>query len=199
MADFLLARAELLDREKHALRELLARGSVDAIAWRVGRLVARLESSRGRDAVAVEALRLLDSPANLAPFAERLLSEDVLPGPYIERVLERSGHACARALWSARIASARIASVPAGRERRGRFVSWIRAIGPSARDVLRAALVRLSPHAETGRHADVVEDLLLALPVRCDDNLLASVARFAKSPVPRVRELALATVARALG
>jgi len=193
LADFLLARAELLDREKHALRELLVRGSADAIAWRVARLMARLESSRGKDAVAAEVLRLLDTPANLLPFAERLLSEDVLPGPYIERVLQRAGHQCARALWSARVSR-----ISAGPTRRERFVSWMLAIGPGGRDVLRAALVKLTPHADTGRHAELVEDVLLALPVRCDDDLLADAARFAKSPVPRVRELVLAAIARAL-
>ena len=194
LADFLLARSELLDREKHALRELLLRGSADAIAWRVARLIARVESSRGRDTVAAEVLRLLETPANLGPFAERLLSEDVLPGPYIERVLQRAGHECARALWSARISSGGSASA----ERRGRFVSWMLAIGPGARGVLRAALVKLGPHAGTGRHAEIVEDLLLALPPGCDDDVLAGVARFASSPVPRVRELALAAIARAL-
>lgn len=194
LADFLLARSELLDREKHALGELLLRGSADAIAWRVARLIARVESSRGRDTVASEVLRLLDTPANLAPFAERLLSEDVLPGPYIERVLLRAGHECARALWSARVSGG-----AAGAERRGRFVSWMLAIGPGARDLLRAALAKLAPHAGTVRHVEVVEDVLLSLPARCDDDLLAAVASFAKSPVPRIRELALAAIARALG
>ncbi|MBX3225440.1 MAG: serine/threonine protein kinase [Labilithrix sp.] len=193
LADFLLARGELLDRERHALRELLLWGTTDEIARRVARLVARLEASGGRDTVAADTLSLLDKAANLAPFAERLLSEDVLPGPYVERVLWRSGHACARALWSARIAGGE-----SGPERRGRFVSWMLAIGPGARDVLRAGLVKLAQHAETGRHADVVEDVLLALPTRCDDELLAAAATFAKSPVPRVRELALAAVARSL-
>ncbi len=194
LADFLLARAELLDREKHALGELLLRGSADAIAWRAARLIARVESSRGRDTVAAEVLRLLDSPANLASFAERLLSEDVLPGPYIERVLQRAGRECARALWSARVSR----RAP-GRERRGRFVSWMLAIGPGARDVLRAALIKLAPHATTTRHADIIEDVLLALPARCDDELLSAVARFARSPARRVAELALAAIARALG
>ncbi|MBX3199718.1 MAG: protein kinase [Labilithrix sp.] len=193
LADFIRARAELLDREKHALGELLLWGTPDAVAARVAKLVGRLEASRGRDVVAAETLRLLDEAVNLVPFAERLLSEDVLPGPYIERVLERSGQASARALWAARISPG--VDSPA---RRRRFVSWLVALGPSARDVLRAGLVKLSPHAETGRHADVVEDVLIALPARCDGDLLAAAARFAKSPVPRVRELALAAVARSL-
>ena len=193
LADFIRARAELLDREKHALGELLLWGTPDAVASRVAKLVGRLEASRGRDVVAVETLRLLDEAVNLVPFAERLLSEDVLPGPYIERVLRRSGQASARALWAARISPG-----VDGPARRRRFVSWLVALGPSARDVLRAGLVKLSPHAETGRHADVVEDVLLALPARCDGDLLVAAAGFAKSPVPRVRELALAAVARSL-
>lgn len=193
LADFLQARAELLDRERYALSELLLRGSADAIAWRVARLVARVESSHGRDAVALETLRLLDSPESLEPFAQRLLSEDVLPGPYVERVLTRGGDACARALWSVRIAPGN-----ASRERRARFVSWMLAIGPGARDVLLAALAKLAPDAAIGRHAAVTEDVLLTLPSRCDDDLLAAVAQFAKSPAPRVRELALAAMARAL-
>jgi serine/threonine-protein kinase len=193
LADFLQARAELLERERHALHELLERGSADAIAWRVSKLVGRVESSGGRDTVAVETLRLLDAPENLAPFAQRLLAEDVLPGPYVERVLVRAGHACARALWSARILPKN-----ATPERRARFVSWMLAIGPGAYDVLRAALAKLAPYADTERHATVIEDVLLALPARCDDDLLAFVACFAKSPVARVRELTLSTIARAL-
>jgi len=138
-------------------------------------------------------LRLFDTPANLLPFAERRLSEDVLPGPSIERVLQRAGRPCARALWSARASR-----ISAGPRRRERFVSWMLAIGPGGRDVLRAALVRLTPHADTGRHSEIVEDVLLALPVRCDDVVVADAARFAESPVPRVRELVLAAIARAL-
>jgi hypothetical protein len=109
-------------------------------------------------------------------------------------VLARSGHVCARALWTARVSPA-----TASQERRGRFVSWMLAIGPSARDVLRAGLAKLAAHAGNVRHADMIEDVLLALPARCDDDLLAAVARFARSPVPRIRELALAAIARALG
>ncbi|HVJ92614.1 MAG TPA: protein kinase [Labilithrix sp.] len=187
------ASIALLEREKQALAELLDHGLADAVASRVAGLLARLESSRGRDTIAAETLRLLDEPGRLEPFGECLLSEDVLPGPYIERMLERCGQRCARALWAARVSP-----TPASPQRRGRFVAWMLAIGPSAVDVLRVGLAKLSPHAATWRHADLVEDVLLALPSRCDDELLAVVAYFAKSPVPRVRELALAAIARAL-
>jgi hypothetical protein len=193
LADFPKARAELLERERHALHELLQRPSADAIAWRVSKLIACVESSGGRDTVAVETLRLLDAPENVAPFAQRLLSEDVLPGPYVERVLVRAGHACARALWSAR-------RLPknATTKRRARFVSWMLTIGPGAYDVLRAALAKLALSADTECHATVIEDVLLALVARCDDDLLAFVACFAKWPFARVRELTLSTIARAL-
>jgi hypothetical protein len=47
-------------------------------------------------------------------------------------------------------------------------------------------------------HADLAEDVLLALPARGDDTIDDAVSRFATSSSNRVRELALAVVARAL-
>lgn len=189
-ADFLCARSELLEREKHALLELLRHGSAIAIAWRVARLTARVESSRGSDTVALETLLLLDTPDDLAPFAERLLSEDILVGPYVERILGHS--ACARALWTVRLAARNISRV-----HRARFVGWMLAMGPVAREVLVDALVMFAPDPATSRHSDALEDVLSALPVSCDDVLLASVRPFTRSPIARVRELARSAIARA--
>jgi serine/threonine-protein kinase len=193
MEDFLRARAELADREKHALGELLLRGSVDAVAWRVAQLLTRVESSSGRDSVATETLRVLDAPASLASFAERLLAHDARSPTDVARVLGRGGAGSARALWAARIS-------PSGAEpaHRARFVSWMRALGPAAREVLGAALVKLAPHAETTTFVTVIEDVLFSLPERCDDELLDLALAFAKSPSRRVRELTLATLERTI-
>jgi eukaryotic-like serine/threonine-protein kinase len=190
--EFSAAHTFVGDPEKDAFADLLANGSIDAIAARVARISARVEASKGRDRKALGTLALLDDPELLQPFAHRLLSEDVMPSPYLERMLVRSGKAIARALWSARVTH------HGTRERRARFVAWLTAVGPAARDVLRAGLNKLVPHAETGKHADMIEDVLLSLPMRCDDDIAELVAVFARSPNARVRELAIATLARAL-
>ncbi len=184
--EFLAAHARTTDAEYVALDELLATGAVDAIAARVARIAAR------RDKRAQHALVLLEDATRLRPFAEGLLSEEVLPSPYLERMLQRSGRAMARALWSARVTK------HATRERRARFVVWMTALGPAARDILKAGLVKLVPHAATSRHADVAEDVLLSLPLRCEDDILELVGAFARSPDARVRELAIAALARSL-
>ena len=72
------------------------------------------------------------------------------------------------------------------------------AIGPGARDIIRAALTTLAPYAAAGHYATIAEDVLLALPARCDDELLAAVAPFASSPARRIRELTLSAIARAV-
>lgn len=199
LADFLRARAELLDREQHALTELLQRGSAEAVAWRVARLIARAESSRGRDTVAVETLALLDTPTHLQALAERLLSEDVASTPNIERMIQRASRSFVRSLWSARIA-APDRSEDAGRDeaRRARFVTWMKLGGDAALDLLRMALMKLVPHAESGHYLELIEDVLLALPAKCDDDVVSLVAPFASSPSDRVRIQAHAIMVRAL-
>ena len=97
VAQFLAARDTAVDPEKRALGVLLERGDVDEIAARVMRLMSRVDSSSAR------ALTLLDDPSLLAPLAESLLADFVMPTPYIERMLSRAGLAAARALWAARI------------------------------------------------------------------------------------------------
>jgi hypothetical protein len=65
-------------------------------------------------------------------------------------------------------AAASAPTCPIDARRRERFVSWMLVIGTGARDVLRAA------------------------------DLLTAVGCFVHSPVPRVRELALAAIGRSL-
>ncbi len=182
--DWVFRRLELLEREKAALLELLRHGSPTAIAWRMARLSAR------RDTVAMETLQLLDDADLLVPFAERLLCEDILVGPYVERVLAHP--ACGRALWKARLLAENISRV-----HRARFVGWMLAMGAVAREVLLDALVALGPDAATSRRSDVIEDVLLTLPVTCDKVFLTLIGRFAHSPIARVRELTRAAIARA--
>lgn len=199
LADFLRARAELLDREQHALTELLQRGSAEAVAWRVARLIARAESSRGRDTVAVETLALLDTPTHLQALAERLLIEDVACTPNIERMIQRASRSFVQSLWTARIAVAdRSENVGRDEARRARFVMWMKLGGDAAVDLLRMALTKLVPHAESGHHLELIEDVLLALPAKCDDELVSLVAPFASSPSDRVRIQAHAIMVRAL-
>src|SRR5205085_11791590 len=124
-------------------------GKVDESAAHAARLIARLDSSGGRDATANEALALLNEPKALAAIAERLLSEDIVPGPNLDRLLRRAGVAAARALWSARVAQESTI------ERRARFVTWLIATGPGIRPVLFSALKRLPPACEVQAHADL--------------------------------------------
>jgi hypothetical protein len=86
------------------------------------------------------------------------------------------------------------------------------AMRPVAREVLVEAFVMLRPHAATSSQIDVMEDVLLTLPVNCDKVLLTLITRFAHSPIrpfgfgiearkerriARVRELTLSAIARA--
>jgi serine/threonine-protein kinase len=178
VAQFLVARDSAVDGEKRALAGLLERGDADEIAARVMRLVSRDDSASAR------ALALLDDPTRLAPLAEALLADFVLPTPYIERMLARAGLAMARALWAARIRR------PATEARRMRFVGWLRAIGRPADELLRVALSQLARRAPSQGQTECTEDVLLALPRELDARLAVAVEPFLSSPSPRLRELA---------
>jgi len=179
VGDFLDAR-EVVDAERTHLAALLERGDIDEVAVRVMRLTAQGGSPAAR------ALSLLGEPTRLAPIAERLLGEDVIPTPYIERMFVHGGFAFARALWAARIRR------PADDERRMRFVTWIRLIGRPAHDLLHVALVQLAARTPTQNQSECTEDVLLALPRMLDDGLRAAVKPFVASPLPRIRQLAAA-------
>jgi serine/threonine-protein kinase len=184
VARFLAARIEVVDGEKRALAQLLSGGDVEAITARVMRLLAR------NDEAALRALALLDDASELATFAEALLASDILDAPYVERTLARGGLAAARALWAARI---RRPPTPA---RRMRFVGWLRVIGRPGEAVLREALLTLSRRAPSQGQAGCAEDLLLALPRTLDARLTAAARPFCAASSPRVRELAVAAIAR---
>jgi eukaryotic-like serine/threonine-protein kinase len=182
--EFLAARESVVDPEKRALAGLLERGEVEEIALRVVRLASR------NDASAARALALLDDPSHLAPLAEALLAEAVLPTPYVERMLRRGGVVVARALWAARIHR------PSTRARRLRFVSWLRVIGPPAEDLLASALGQLAGGEPSRGRVECTEDLLLALPRTLDARLGLAVAPFLDSRSTRLRDLAIASTAR---
>ncbi len=190
VAEFLAAHAVISNREKRTLAGHLASGMVDESVAQVARLLARVETTRGRDATASEALAVLDDPKALAPFAERLLAEDIVPGPYLDRMLRRAGLAAARALWSARV------STPPSHERRARFVTWMRAVGDGAHAVLLVALARLAPQGGGQKHPELTEDVLLSVPPVLDAALASAIAPFVASPVPRVRDRARAALDR---
>lgn len=190
VAEFLAAHALVTNREKATLAGLLASGKIDESVAHAARLLARVEASNGRDVTATEALSVLDDPKAIAPLAERLLGEDVVPGPYLDRVLRRAGLAAARALWSARVAA------PATNERRARFVTWLATVGVAGRPLLIAALSRLAPQRAVQKHADLAEDMLLAIPPGSDDALATAIVPFAASPAARVRARAHALLER---
>jgi hypothetical protein len=173
-----------LDRERRSLADLVATASVDDVAARVVRLLG----ARATDAAADRALELLDDPAALAPLAERLLAEEVALSPYVESMLERAGTALAHALWSARIGP------PPTVVRRRRFISWLVLLGAKARPLLVAGLRRLAPASDA--YADLVEDVLLALPSSRDRELADLADPFLHASRRRTRELAQSAVSR---
>lgn len=190
VAEFLAAHAVITNREKQTLAGLLASGKIDECVSHVARLLARVDTTNGRDATANDALSLLDDPKALAAITDRLLAEDVVPGPYLDRMLRRAGLAAARALWSARV------SAPPSNDRRARFVTWMTTVGDGARPVLLIALARLAPERGMQKHPDLAEDMLLTVPVGDDAAVGVAVAPFLSSPVPRVRNLAHAALDR---
>jgi hypothetical protein len=162
----------------------LEQGDVDEIAAQVSRLMTK------SDAASVRALALLDDPSQLAPMAESLLAQAILPTPYVERMLYRAGLSAARALWAARIRR------PATDARRMRFVSWLLAIGRPAHELLRVALRQLARREPTAGQIECAEDVFLALPRSLDTSLALAVEPFLASTSPRLRELAAAATAR---
>jgi len=190
VGEFLAAHSIITSGEKRTLAALLASGNVEASAAHAARLLARIEATNGNDNSAVDAITLLDDPKALTPIADRLLSEDIVPGPYLDRVLRHAGLAAARALWSARI------SQRPSHERRARFVTWLGATGEECRAMLLLALSRLSPEGGVQMHPELAEDVLLAIPQGADQALAIAVKPFTISPAPRVRDLARAAVDR---
>ena len=182
--EFLAVRDVVDTAERRALAVLLQRGDVDEIAARVMRLASR------SDVASQRALTLLDDASQLAPLAESLLAESVLPTPYIERLLVRSGLAGARALWAARIHR------PATNARRMQFVGWLRAIGQPGHAVVRITLGKLARREPSPGQLECVEDLLLTLPRVVHPQLAAAVEPFLASPSLRVRELAAGVTSR---
>jgi hypothetical protein len=184
VAEFLAAHAVVTNREKKTLAALLASGNVEESVAHAARLLSRLDATGGKDATAHDALALLDDPKALGPMAARLLDEDIVPGPYLDRVLRRAANAIAHALWSAR------REMGATHERRARFVSWLSTIGDGARPMLVMGLARLVPAQGQQEDPDLAEDLLLAIPAGGDAALAHAVAPFTESPAPRVSDLA---------
>ncbi len=138
------------------------------------------------------ALRVLRDPGPIRSLADQILSGKVERPDEAYPILSLAGPVAARALLEARRAE------PPSLEARARFVSCMRAVGPSSLPVI---LGGLEPLAALGNRSDeaLAEDLLRAVPdVRSDPGGELSV-RFIRTEKPALAIVALKATVRLWG
>jgi serine/threonine-protein kinase len=119
-------------------------------------------------------LHVLADPVTLQPFAEKLLSERSEPTEAALNLIAWAQVAGAHSLYAARMKHAQPAA-------RTRFVSAMRILGAQASPVLRSALEQHLPEAEPHiTDPDLCEDLLRSVPSVRDDQMGATLVRYAR-------------------
>ena len=168
------------------IRPLAADGdvlSLRAIATVLDKVADRVQLDEG----ATEAHRAVSSlfldAQVLAPIAARLLAYDEEGRDAAAELMQRAGGPGVYALYGART------KVAADQNARIAFVTTMKAYGPTALPVVRAALEKIMERALAGTHPaaiDLAEDVLLSVPSALDDVTGRLVEQYAASTIPNL-------------
>lgn len=184
---------ELADRA----RALATEGdvlSLRAIAGVVEKVADRVKLDEGASEAHRALAALLVEPAVLQPIAARLLAYDEEGRDAASDLLLRAGAPGVYALYGART------KVAAEQNVRIAFVTTMKAFGPTALPVVRAALEKILERALSGTHQaaiDLAEDVLLSVPAALDDGTGRVVEQYAASTIPNLCRAAARALPRA--
>jgi serine/threonine-protein kinase len=139
------------------------------------------------DEGATEALRGVQAhfldPTILTPIAAKLLAYDEADRDAASEIITRGAAPGVYALYNART------KVPADQNARIAFVTTMKAFGPTALAIVRAALEKITERALSGTlpaAIELAEDVLLSVPAALDDTTGRLVEQYAASSAPNL-------------
>lgn len=193
--DFEKLAQKLLDLGD-TIRGLATEGDVDAllgVQLVLDRVADRVALDEGAAAAHQATLAVMVEAPVLAPIAARLLMYEEGSRDAAAELITRSGGPGVYALYNARTKAA-------DQNARIAFVTTMKAFGPTATPVVRAALEKLAERGVSGEHraaAELAEDLLLSVPPQLDEATGRLAEQFATSPVANLCRAAARALPRA--